>query len=647
MELTSLAPGLLTIGILTIALPFLDGNTSRGRILPCGLCIFLVLRYVIWRVTETMPPFEPTFGSLWAYLFLGAELLSAASCLLFLVFLLRTRDRRDESLVNQRWVTTHRPAVDIFIATYNEEEAILDRTILAASHQDYGPVRVFVLDDGRRAWLGELCARRGVHYVTRPDNAHAKAGNMNHALGFVATLGEPAEHIAILDADFVVQPDFVRKALALFHDPSVGCVQTPQHFFNADPLQHGFRSGTRWPDEQRFFFDMLLASKDAWGVAFSCGTSSICRRKAVEEIGGFPTESVTEDMLLSIKLRLKGWKTVYLNERLSMGLAPEGLQEYITQRGRWCLGFMQIFRSPWGPFADNKLSIIDRISMFDAFLYWSFTFPFRIICLMTPVVYALTGAVIISTTTDGIFIYALPTLLAQLIVLPWVSRGRCLPILSDASQLLIATTAIKATCIGLFGSRDQKFKVTAKGGDRSRTVVQWGLMQPFLIMIALTVAALTYYAFWSGEYAMTEGWNVAWVFWTYYSLLVLIVACITCVELPRSPEERFATTETAEMRRGDTTSVARLLELWPTGAQLRDEQGLVAGERVSLDIEGIGPVAGSVAKVGQGSAEILFDPMPGMRDQMLLKLFSGRYQSAPDETSYIDLFRGLGARLLT
>lgn len=352
-------------------------------------------------------------------------------------------------------------------------------------------------------------------------------------------------------------------------------------------------------------------------------------------------------MLLSIKLRLKGWKTVYLNERLSMGLAPEGLQEYITQRGRWCLGFMQIFRSPWGPFADNNLSIIDRISMFDAFLYWSFTFPFRIICLMTPVVYALTGAVIISTTTDGIFIYALPTLLAQLIVLPWVSRGRCLPILSDASQLLIATTAIKATCIGLFGSRDQKFKVTAKGGDRSRTVVQWGLMQPFLIMIALTVAALTYYAFWSGEYAMTEGWNVAWVFWTYYSLLVLIVACITCVELPRSPEERFATTETAEMRRGDTTSVARLLELWPTGAQLRDEQGLVAGERVSLDIEGIGPVAGSVAKAGQGSAEILFDPMPGMRDQMLLKLFSGRYQSAPDETSYIDLFRGLSARLLT
>lgn len=244
MELTSLAPGLLTIGILTIALPFLDGNTSRGRILPCGLCIFLVLRYVIWRVTETMPPFEPTFGSLWAYLFLGAELLSAASCLLFLVFLLRTRDRRDESLVNQRWVTTHRPAVDIFIATYNEEEAILDRTILAASNQDYGPVRVFVLDDGRRAWLGELCARRGVHYVTRPDNAHAKAGNMNHALGFVATLGEPAEYIAILDADFVVQPDFVRKALSLFHDPSVGCVQTPQHFFNADPLQHGFRSGT-------------------------------------------------------------------------------------------------------------------------------------------------------------------------------------------------------------------------------------------------------------------------------------------------------------------------------------------------------------------------------------------------------------------
>ncbi|MCJ2082088.1 glycosyltransferase [Methylobacterium sp. J-090] len=645
MTLTAFAPCLLTLGFLTIVLPFLDRNRTAGRILPCLLCVGLMLRYVVWRLTETLPPFDTTFTALWAYVFLAFELTSVTSGLLFLAFLVRTLDRRDESTANQNWIKAHQPAVDIFIATYNEEEAILDRTILGACTQDYAPVRVFVLDDGKRKWLAELCARRGVHHVTRPDNAHAKAGNMNHALRYVAELGNAADYIVILDADFVVQPNFVRRALALFHDPSVGCVQTPQHFFNPDPLQHGFRSATRWPDEQRFFFDVLLASKDAWGAAFSCGTSSICRRKAVEAIGGFPTESVTEDMLLSIKLRSQGWKTVYLNERLSMGLAPEGLEEYVTQRGRWCLGFMQILRSPWGPCGSANLPLIDRISLVDAFLYWAMTFPFRIVCLLAPIIYALTGAMILYTDGEGILTYAVPTLIAQFAVYPWISRGRCLPILSDASQLLIATTAIKATCIGLFGSRNQKFKVTAKGGDRSRTVVQWGMMRPFAIMLALTIASLIYYVVGNIDYDGSKGWNISWVFWTYYSVIVLIVTCLTCVELPRSAEERFHTSEPIWAQVGEERLPLRLVELWPSGARVRGLPLGGLGDRISLYIEDIGPVVGCVTPGESGEVEVAFDALPGLRDRMLLKLFSGRYRMAPEETSFTDVLRGVAIRM--
>lgn len=645
MTLTAFAPCLLTLGFLTIVLPFLDRNRTSGRILPCALCIYLIFRYIVWRLSETMPPFEPTFSSAWAYTFIAFEVMSVVSCLLFFLFLIRTRDRQAESAANQQWLLERRPLVDVFIATYNEEEAILDRTILGACTQDYAPVRVFVLDDGRRAWLGELCARRGVHHVTRPDNAHAKAGNMNHALGYVAAMGKPAEYIVILDADFVAQPNFVRKALALFHDPAVGCVQTPQHFFNPDPLQHGFQSATRWPDEQRFFFDVLLASKDAWGAAFSCGTSSICRRAAVEAIGGFPTESVTEDMLLSIKLRSKGWKTVYLNERLSMGLAPEGLQEYVTQRGRWCLGFMQILRSPWGPFGSETLPLIDRISLIDAFLYWALSFPFRIVCLFAPVIYAFTGAIILKTTAEDILAYAVPALMAQYIVLPWISRGRCLPILSDASQLLIATTAIKATFIGLFGSRNQKFKVTAKGGDRSRTVVQWGMMRPFATVIAVTISSLLFYASGFTEHTGADDWNVAWVFWTYYSMLVLLVACVTCIELPRPAEERFYTSEAATIQVADWKLPVHVTELWPSGARIRGIPALEVGERISLHIEDIGPVAGRVTFGESAVMEVAFDVLPDLRDRMLMKLFSGRYRMAPEETAFIDIVRGVTVRL--
>ena len=125
----------------------------------------------------------------------------------------------------------------MFICTYNEDEAILERTIVGAAAMDYGRFRVWVLDDGRRPWLEALSRRLGVGYLTRPDNAHAKAGNINNALKHVAALPEPPDFITILDADFVPTSQFLRRALSLFREGDVGIVQTPQHFINPDPLQ--------------------------------------------------------------------------------------------------------------------------------------------------------------------------------------------------------------------------------------------------------------------------------------------------------------------------------------------------------------------------------------------------------------------------
>ena len=110
----------------------------------------------------------------------------------------------------------------------------------------------------------------------------------------------PPEFVAILDADFVPLPQFLSRATALMRDPDVGVVQTPQHFFNDDPVQHNLSIARVWPDEQRFFFDVVMASKDACGAAFCCGTSSVIRFAPLMAIGGFPTDSVTEDYLVRV-----------------------------------------------------------------------------------------------------------------------------------------------------------------------------------------------------------------------------------------------------------------------------------------------------------------------------------------------------------
>ncbi len=181
------------------------------------------------------------------------------------------------------------------------------------------------------------------------------------------------------------------RALSLFREGDVGIVQTPQHFINPDPLQTNLSIAGVWPDEQRYFFDVVMASKDAWGAAFCCGTSSVIRFSELQQIGGFPTNSVTEDYLVTLKMKAAGFRTVYLNERLSLGLAPEGLKEYITQRSRWALGFVQIFRgrARTAAAAATACSIIDRVSLIETFLYWCGSYSFRLLGIIVPILYLL------------------------------------------------------------------------------------------------------------------------------------------------------------------------------------------------------------------------------------------------------------------
>ncbi|MFN3628417.1 MAG: glycosyltransferase, partial [Parvibaculum sp.] len=174
----------------------------------------------------------------------------------------------------------------VLIATYNEDRTVLERTIIGAKSSSHPHCDVIVLDDGRRPWLEQFCLLQNVRYVQRPDNKGSKAGNINHALSLLATEGNHPDFVAVLDADFVPHTNFVPRALALFHHPDIGLVQTPQHFFNPDPIQHNLGLSRSYPDEQRFFFDHLQPSRDAWGIAFCCGTSSVVRWQALQKVGG-------------------------------------------------------------------------------------------------------------------------------------------------------------------------------------------------------------------------------------------------------------------------------------------------------------------------------------------------------------------------
>jgi cellulose synthase (UDP-forming) len=157
---------------------------------------------------------------------------------------------------------------------------------------------------------------KGAGYLTRPDNTNAKAGNINHAL-----TKTNADFVAVFDADFVAQRNFLMRTMGFFDDPTIGIVQTPHAFYNHDPMQANLALRKTQPDDQRFFFEAIMPSRDAWNAAFCCGSNSVTRREALRTIGdALPTSSITEDMMLSLAMLRKGYVTRYLCERLAFGL---------------------------------------------------------------------------------------------------------------------------------------------------------------------------------------------------------------------------------------------------------------------------------------------------------------------------------------
>jgi cellulose synthase (UDP-forming) len=588
------------------------------------------VRYLAWRLSSTLPPPALEWSYILAILFVAVETIAAIGGLLSQFFLARTRNRSGEADANMGWTAAlpTLPLVDVLIATYNEDAQILERTIVGAQAQDYPRLRVWLLDDGRRAEIACLCAELGCGYLTRPDNDHAKAGNINAALSHLARLDETPDFVAILDADFVPMPNFVTRAMSLHKDPRVGVVQTPQNFINPDPIQQNLALNLTIPDEQRFFFDVVLSSKDAWGAAFCCGTSSVIRFAPLKAIGGFPTDSVTEDFLLSLRLKERGFGTVYLNETLSLGLAPEGLKEYLTQRGRWCLGFMQIARGRSGPLSlSSSLSLLDRLILVENFIGWSFAFAMRLLGILAPLAYFLFGFKVVVAGVDETLSHFLPFYLWQTAFLPWFSCGRQIPILWEASQLIATPTILKAVAIGLFGDRNQKFKVTAKGGDRSRRFVEWGTLHFFGALVAASLLSIA--IFFRPGNSDIGGYSGLALFWTWHNLLLLTVASYICVERPRyRGAERYSTDERVILHAPDGPFPARLEDISITGAMVRGLPPAAMGATLPIEI-GREKIPAQLVRLTESGFAVGFADTRATRAAMTRYFYAAGYYSSP------------------
>jgi cellulose synthase (UDP-forming) len=358
-------------------------------------------------------------------------------------------------------VTTAPGRVAVLIPTYDEPLEVLLPTVAAAVALEPAH-ETWVLDDGRRPWVEDLAGRLGARYLTRPDNAHAKAGNINHALTVI-----DADFAAVLDADHVALPGLLTHTLGYFRDPKLAVVQTPQDFYNVDSFEHVPRRKGRRYSEQALFYRSMQAGRNRWNAAFWCGTNAVLRVAALRDVGGVATSSVTEDIHTTIKMHRRGWKSAYHNEVLARGLAAADAGQYLLQRVRWGTGAMQVLRTE-NPAWVSGLRPMQRVGYLTTLLGW-FDAWRTLGYVLLPLGAILTGAAPIDASLTTFLAWFVPTFLLQRLALLLLGRGLAPQWLSTVFEFVRMPANLAAT-LTLLGRRSHRFVVTPKGrqGDGRR-----------------------------------------------------------------------------------------------------------------------------------------------------------------------------------
>lgn len=391
------------------------------------------------------------------------------------------------------------PDVDIFIATYSEANDILLKTVNGCLYMDYpdkSKVHIYLCDDSRRPEVRKLAKDMGINYIDREDNKGAKAGNLNHAM-----LVTSSPLIVTLDADMIPKHDFLMKTVPYFVDANIkntnckeedkieiGFVQTPQSFYNPDLFQFNLFSENRIPNEQDYFYKDIQVSRNKSNSVIYGGSNTVLSRAALDDIGGFYTQSITEDFATGILLQKKGYICYAVNEVLASGLSATDLNSLIQQRVRWARGVIATGRKMHIIFTPN-LTVGQKINYMASIWYWYAPIK-RLIYIMSPILFATFGYVVLKCTLLEVLIFWLPMYITSNISLKMLSGNIRTTKWTSIYETLMFPYMLFPVLLETFGITLKKFQVTKKGQVQSEKGKNIGYMIPFLVLIVLSVIGI-------------------------------------------------------------------------------------------------------------------------------------------------------------
>lgn len=540
-------------------------------------------RYIYWRINYTIDT-ENLLDLFFALVLIGAEIYA---WLVLLLGYLQTAWPLKRKPVILPADTSTWPVVDLFIPSYNEDLSVVAPTVMAALGIDWpkDKLNVIILDDGRRPEFAEFAAKVGVQCFTRPDNNHAKAGNINAALKRTS-----GEFVAIFDCDHMPTRSFLQYTMGWFLvDPKLAMVQTPHHFLSPDPFERNLQTFRNVPNEGELFYGLIQDGNDLWNATFFCGSCAILRRHCLEEIGGIAVETVTEDAHTALKMQRRGYNTAYLALPQAAGLATESLSAHVGQRIRWARGMAQIFRVD-NPLLGKGLTFGQRLCYSNAMLHFFYGLP-RMVFLLAPISYLFFEVHIIKASALTIAAYSLPHLLHANLTNSRIQGAHRHSFWAEVYEATLAWYIFRPTLVALINPKLGKFNVTAKGGLVEQEHFDWVISKPYLVMLGLNILGFLIgigRALWWNTYEMDT--VILNLLWTVYNLVILGATLAVATESKQvRRSHRVRATLSAILRLSNGHSIVCETEDFSMGGMsLRVPEGVTAakGDDVMISLYG-------------------------------------------------------------
>lgn len=552
---------LMLLLVLMILILFLGARRSNlFRKMFIFLTVLYNIVYLVWRAVFTLPLSFGAVSIIMGVILLLAEVMGFWQSLVFRV--LFWKPFHSFSFPPSRF--DNPPSVDVFIASYNESIAILKKTVFGCLNLNYpkNQINIYLCDDGKRQAVKELCDELGIHYLSRESNEHAKAGNLNHALAH-----SNGDFIMLLDADMVPKSTFLDKTIGYFVDEKVGFVQTPQIFNNPDPFQFNLHMNESIPNEQDFFMVDIQAGRANFNAVLHVGTNAVFRRKAIIEIGGIPTGTITEDMATGMLIQAHGYTSIFVKEVLCTGLSVESFAALVKQRERWCRGNIQVTKK-WNPVKIKGLSLIQRIIYVDGFIYWFFGVQ-KMIYILCPIMYLLFGIIILQANVYDLILFWLPSFIASALTFQALAHKSRSLTWSHIYEVAMAPYLSLAALFELIFARPIRFNVTPKGTSSKRTTFGIRLAAPHIVLFIGTITGWVLILL-RLDTLSESGVNSLLInmLWSIYNILAIVTGIMVCLERPRKrAAERVPILENVEFSL-DTSASCRIVDISETGARI-------------------------------------------------------------------------------